>query len=386
MQIFVQRYVLAGLALLPAWVAFLLPDPARHDIFSAFGTTGTLALWSVLALGVIHAASRPQAPAVAPPDPPTLLRRRSLKELNDLPPTDVMRSDLAKLLALIGPDDTVPQPDHPCSGEEALARALDRTLQIWQVPTVHALGDTRLIELYVLAQLVQAPPDRAGALAQLFAHPAKVLDLRDRISALSARYDTFQRQRDAYQATLLAWTNQPPVLRPSALLTSLQGLEKPDIDLWHRVVLEHDPRDPAQREAALWCARQPQCDRATIAAYLSLLAADGHLEAAARQADTLWLKGVLSVIEAWNAGVYTRCELGLTPEDAVSQSAPILSHALDRLAELSGEPRWPEPQALFTEYRGRAPLPRDHWCLRSGAIVTAPNRAHFFEARQVEVA
>lgn len=389
MKYSVQRYLLSGVALVPAFAAYLLPDPARDDIFSVFGLTGTLILWSVLAVSVIHIASytgaRPDTVRrAAPVSPGGLLRPEMLRQSGlALPDLSDMRGHLGAVLAAA---ETELAPGTPESRERATAIALSRILDTWNVPTLHALAPDRLRELYLLDRLLRARPDEAGALAQLFERPDVVLDIRDQIAAIGQRRKAFETQRDAYQATLDAWINQPSVPRPSALLLSLQALDRPDIDLWHKVVLHHDPFDPAQREAALWCVRQLSCDRATVAAYFAFLSADGHLEAAARRGETLWLNAVLSVIGNWNAGRYTTREIGLDPTDSVVSAAPVLSAALDRLADITQTPRWPDPQGLFAEYAGRAPRPRDNWCLRSGTITHAPDPNHYFERRPTQAA
>ena len=367
-------------------MASMLPEPARDDVFSVFGLTGTLLLWAVLAVSVIHIAS--VEPARTPrrdtardegfdDPPPALLRPGALRRAaSDLPDH---KSMLAYLSAALDPADAGAVSGMPETADRATALALAQILANWEAPTVHALSPARLGELYLFERLIRARADEAGALAQFFQRPDLVLDIRDQIGAIAARRRAFDAQQGAFEATLAAWKTQARVPRPAALLMALQALDHPDSDLWHRVVLGHDPRDAAQREAALWCVRQPSCDRATVACYMAFLGADGHLEAAARRGDSLWLAGVLAVIEGWNAGRYADHDIGLVPSDAVTEAGPILAAALDNLSEITGAPRWPDPRGMFTDYAGRSPRPRPAWCLRTGRLTAAPDPADYFD-------
>ena len=67
--------------------------------------------------------------------------------------------------------------------DEALRLVVTRICRSWGRPRLIDLSPDELRELWLLLQLVTAPPDRAGALAQRFANPAVVLDIRDHLAA-----------------------------------------------------------------------------------------------------------------------------------------------------------------------------------------------------------
>lgn len=63
--------------------------------------------------------------------------------------------------------------------------------------------------------------------------------------------------------------------------------------------------------------------------------------------------------------------------------APRFSAALDRLARVTGTPRWPEPSGLFVEYRGREVMPRENWCVNRGRMLAPPDMLDYAEPREV---
>jgi len=67
--------------------------------------------------------------------------------------------------------------------DDALRLVVTRICRSWGRPRLNDLSPDELRELWQLLQLVTAPPDRAGALAQRFANPAVVLDIRDHLAA-----------------------------------------------------------------------------------------------------------------------------------------------------------------------------------------------------------
>lgn len=358
----VQRVFLTGLALGPAAALVAFPLPG-------VGLPAAIGLAAAGSICALFAAVKHRPAATRNTTP--LLRRQATKRM-PLPPLQDRRRAVADALFPPTPEAFDAPPGKP----EAIAAALSRVLAAWDSPPHDALSVEETTELYLLAELLKAPADRAGELAQLFQRPDIVLDMRDTVLRLARKRAIFDRQRAAFDATATAWQGghqtagqaEPPGIRE---------LAAPDPDLWHRVVAEHDRTDPEQRSAALWCVRQTTCDRATVALYLACLAADGGLQAAALRGDTAFLDSVLGVIQAWNAGDYQVQELALDPPDSVAHDGARFAQALAELAILTESGRWPEPCGAFTEYHGRAPRSRAHWCLRSGRLIQAPDPADY---------
>ncbi|WP_146584959.1 hypothetical protein [Puniceibacterium confluentis] len=376
------RILWSSLGLSPALASLLLPPEFAASLFSALGVPTTLAVFLGLALLVTHAARRAPATHGQPPLPEQglLLRSAHVRPPVDLPAPDDQRRHLIRRLSSHH-DRPAPGQDlsEPESEGNAISATLSRVIEIWNGTAPGSLTPEQVTELYLLEQVISGSADRAGALAQLFRKPDVVLEIRDRIGEIRRRRSAFEHQRSIYDATLRLWRNQSDKRCPAALLTALRALDAPDPDLWHRVILEHDATCPAQRAAALWCASQPSCDRASVASYLGALAADCQLDDAVLRGDNSWLDGVRSVIEAWNSGRYPQRNLALAPADAVLNAGPALSAMLDRLAEQTGTARWPDPRGVFAEYHGRMPRPRAAWSLEKGRLTAPPDLADYVD-------
>ena len=359
-----HRLLLSGLAIGPALAAVTLPLPLVGSglTLAIGGATGLYALLSSIRIdvdrhdGLLHPAAR--------------LPR-------DLPEQSELRGAVS---ALLSDPDRDQGSVFPLNRQGATAQVLQRLVESRYRQQIHALPKTELVELWLVGRILRGSPGEAGEFAQLFRDPAAMLALRDEVDRLALRRAIFDRDHAAFQASLAQWEKGlPQGATKGSLLLALQALKVPDIDLWHRIVLEHDPRDPQQRAAALWCLRQKQCDRATVAAFLASAAADGRLQAAARNGDEVYLNAVQDIIEHWNAGYYRGCELALDPVDAVAHDAGRMTAALDELATLTGTRRWPDPHGVFTEYTGRKPRLRSHWCLRRGRLTARPSISDYVE-------
>jgi hypothetical protein len=296
----------------------------------------------------------------------------------DLPAPATLRKELVGYLEAPQERGEAVIPHEPETAAQARRRVFGRILRTWNAETVHQLNDRQLQALWLLRELISATPCRAGELAQRFRRPDMVLAIRDQMRAIDARRQRFERQRDAFRATTMLW-EQLATEEGRALVDALRAMTAPDPDLWHKVIAEHDLADPAQARAALWCARQPDCERASVALYLSRIAEAGRITSALRHGETAWLDGLGGVIRDWNAGRYTGRRLGLAPADAASRAASALSSELDRLAEQTGRPRWPDPTGIFVAYHGASPRPRDNWDLRAGRMTAPPRIEHFIE-------
>lgn len=366
-----HRVFLAGLALGPAVAVVVAPSaPSLLPLTLALGGAGSAyALLSSLRTTTTEQAPRRTENALMRPDG---LRDPSL----DVPELAEMRTILKDALR---PEVRLPDVVAPPSVEAAVGAALGRVLHLWNDASLDSLTRDEVVELFLFRRLLMSPADVAGDLSQLFHRPDMVLGIRDEIAAVRKRRASHDRQQAAFDATWRLWQSASQSGARGGLLMALQRLEAADPDLWHKVVLEHDPHDPEQRAAALWCVRQRSCDQATVAAYLAFLAADGHLQAAARRGDTVWLDAVLDVVEAWNAGSYKSQVLSLSPPDMLMSDAAIFTTELEALSLVTGQPRWPVPQGIFREYSGRPPRNRDNWCLKTGRMSSPPNHPDYID-------
>ncbi|MCR8550850.1 hypothetical protein M4578_23745 [Salipiger sp. P9] len=380
-----QRVIWSGFALSPALTLLLLPDQVVNVALKQFGPSVILALAWVVAFGAAH-FSRHAIDSRAERAAPLLSLSALRHPPAEMPDPQDIRQSLRHILQSPPPVTSPYGAAEPETLDYALSRAVERILGSWGKRKLAELTREELQELWMLEQLVRATPDRAGALAQSFVNPDVVLEIRDRIAAIGQHRHAYEAQIGAFEATRRAWSDAAGGPPDRLLLTALQALDRPDPDLWHKVIVEHDPADPAQADAALWCARQPSCERASVAHFLAYAAADGRIEAAARRGDCLWLQGLQDVIEGWNARRYAGRSLGLTPPDAVATSAPALTAALDRLAEITCTPRLADPRGIFAEYRGRAARPRDHWCLATGRLQAPPQIADYVEPADIHAA
>ncbi|SMX39248.1 hypothetical protein [Maliponia aquimaris] len=356
------RFILAGLAVGPAAVATVLPaSGVLVPLGLVVGGAGSAwALFVSLRDGKQH--PRRRGPALLTP---ATLRRRP----RDLPPIGDQRRALAE--TLVAAVDLRTEPDAPPTRATAVARILARVLDSWQMADTADLPRDLTITLTLLERLLTADPGEAGRIAQMFRRPDLVLALRDEIDEVAQVRAAYDRAFAAFQATRVVQAADPA---PRDLVEAFLSMGVPDIDLWHRIVTEHDPDSPALRRAALWCVLQPQCDRATVAAYLARVTHEGQLTRAARRGDRAYLDRVARVIRNYNAGAYTRQELAFVPAAGAAQSQ---AEELDALADLTRTPRLPDPHCAVIALDGRKPRPRPAWDLANGRLVRPPMRADY---------
>lgn len=368
-----HRLLFSSLALIPALAALWAAITFESDRAANLLTVAC----SLVALG-----GAMTVPAEVPPD----TRPRGVSALRrvpgDLPPADQQRATVERALQA---DPHHAAPLAPLSRDQATALVLRRCVTAWGKSTLPDLTATQMATLYLMTRLLAATPGEAGRLAQYFRRADAVLGLRDEVDAMARARAEWDRNHRLYLATQWLWTRQRHEKRVPTLTETLQALGPTDIDLWHRVVLEHDPVDPAQRAAALWCLRQPACDRATIAAYLAQSALDGRLIGAARAGNTEYLDAIRSIIERWNAGQYRTAELALDPPEALIHAAPRVAQTMQRLSLLTGTP-WPEPKGAFIRYEGRPARMRRAWTLDSGKLKRDPLRDDYFDAPSERIA
>ncbi|QFS81405.1 hypothetical protein FIU97_00980 [Roseivivax sp. THAF40] len=378
-----QRLALTVLALMPGLVLLAIPAPVVAEAADALGITGLMGLSALISVIAVHVSgwrmsgvpSASRTPSPAPALGGLLLPRAHRTPPADFPPLDRQRAHVLQRLNLR----TRPQPKpygaaEPDRVDDALATVIGHVVELWQVERPEELTDPQIRELYMLDRLARSAPASAGRLAQNFRNPSLAIDIRDKIAALRTRRKDFEQHRDALEATrhLFSTGTAQGGLKDAATV--------PDPDLWHHVITQHDPTDLAQRDAALACVLQRDCNRATIALWFFDLVMDGTLEEAARAGDTAFLDKVREVIARWNAHRYMRDEIGLTPEDALADAAMAVARRLDRVAELAGTPRWDMPVAMFEQYDGPPPRPRPAWNIPEGCITTAPRDADYLPA------
>ncbi len=334
-----------GLGSAYALVASLRPQPVRVSRVSTGGTRAT-----------------------------TLLRTPLSKtERAKLPGQTDLSRHLMRVLA--SANDFQP-PGFPLDRDTAIARTLTGFMQGWKTQDLAKLTETQRAELFLINTLLRTDPGEAGRLAQLFARPDTMLDLRDEIDKIALRRASFDRDYNAFLATQNLWDN---TTGPRPLLDALTSMQADDIDLWHHVVVHHDLRDADQRAAALWCLQKPTCDRATLAAYFGRLTKDQFLRSSEAQADPAYLAAVVSLIKKWNNGYYKSHELALLPPDTVATLQPFFDIELAHLLEQTGT-IWPSPHCIFIEFVGRPPRARAHWNLRSGCLTDPPRQQDYFES------
>ncbi len=358
-------------------LTFLALGPA---LFAAFPVSGiAIAVGGLGSAYALVASLRPQPIRVSRISTggsraTTLLRAPlSKSERAKLPGQTELSRRLMRILT--SANDYQP-PGFPLDRDTAIARTLMGFMQGWKTQDIAKLTELQRAELHLINTLLRTTPGDAGRLAQLFARPDTMLDLRDEIDMIALRRAAFDRDYNAFLATQNIWdTNTGP--RP--LLNALTSMPAEDIDLWHHVVVHHDLRDPAQRAAALWCLQKPTCDRATLAAYFGRLTKDHFLRSPEAQADPAYLSAVQGLIQGWNNGFYKSHELALIAPDTVATLQPFFDIELNLLLEQTGA-IWPSPHCIFIEFDGRPPRPRDHWDLRTGQLSEPPRQQDYFES------
>ena len=345
----------ASLALTPALAMALLPDGAP---LATLDPALLLGLSWAVAIGALLGS---RSTSRANPGKLQLLAANSPVTLPDCPSPAEIRRQLTPLLLAAPPLADRGWAQEPETEAHALGRIIASTLATQGWRDLSDPGSADLRGLWLLVALLRAAPGKAGELAQAFRRPDAMLDLRDRLAAITSRRDAWDRQCAAFEATSRLWSSP----RPASLIDQLAALDRPDPDLWHKVIRDFDPARAEQRNAALWCGRQLTCHRASVALLLHRLAQEGVV------IDSCVLPRLDEILANWGAGRYSGRALGLDPADQVAGSAPDVARLLDRLAELTDSPRLPDPVGLFDVYDGRAPLPRPAWQL-DGGLCAAP--------------
>lgn len=368
MDLLSYRVFLAGLGLAPVIAAASAPAGV---VLAGAG--------SVVA-GVTSFRLRPGR---ATPDrvmlPLSLLRPAVLnRPPADLPGHPERRELLARALA------GAASIDHtgPTTRDAAIAQVLRRAMEGLPDHDLRRLPASEVLTLYLLDQVLRASPGEAGRLAQLFQIPGDILTLREEIDRIARRRSVFDRDRSAFLATDMLWQRQRSEAPPRSPAGSLSALGVPDIDLWHHVVCRADLADRDQRAAALWCLSQPDCDRATVAAFFARLVTEELLPAMADAADGPVLVAIRQVVEAWNGGTYRGAELAAQDRTALE---PRLSTSLDRVAAITGGRRWPDPHGIFAPCDGRSARPRPAWDLPACRLRRAPELPDYVETGYVRV-
>lgn len=272
----------------------------------------------------------------------------------------------------------VQPPGAPPSREAVIARALmGFMLGGWKTKDIAKLTKMQRSELYLICAVLQATPGEAGRIAQLFARPETMLELRDEIDSVDLRRAAFDRDYNAYLATQDLWENSARTGKP--LLAQIQSLGSPDVDLWHHIIMNHDMSNPDQRRTALWCLKQKDVDRATVAAYFGRITKARALHKALADGDVEFMIAIQGLIHAWNDSFYKQSLLALLPPYDVAMLKPTFELEIEYMQEHADRAGWVAPHCLFVEYEGRPPRNRDHWDLHIGHLTQPPRQGDYFE-------
>lgn len=199
-----------GLLILPHWLG--LPRPGDAALLAATATAALLATLAIRASRREPRAGTGRNPARRDParrDPakrnPALLTRTARRRcVRDTPAPATIRTDLSALLTGFAARRAAARPGTPDTSADALCRVLLRVLQTWRADGATALDDSQLRALWLLWQLIAAPPSLAGTLAQNFRRPDTVLAIRDQILEIDARHQTALRHDAPHDETRTA--------------------------------------------------------------------------------------------------------------------------------------------------------------------------------------
>ena len=170
-----RRILLTGLALGPL-LAFLLPFSTAGVVIVGFGS----------AIAFIATLRTRRIPDTKHPGP--LLRAGlRLQQREDLPD----QREMAKVLMHTLSSGREYQPDvFPTDRDTAIARTLHGFLQSWNIKDLSEMTELQRSELFLINTLLRSPPGEAGRIAQLFARPDTMLDLRDEIDIITQHRST----------------------------------------------------------------------------------------------------------------------------------------------------------------------------------------------------
>ncbi|SEK61697.1 hypothetical protein SAMN05444413_102358 [Roseivivax marinus] len=320
-----------------------------------------------------------------------LVRARARRSAaRHLPPEAARRTMVRDRLAALslgdpGPGDGPPGLRAPPGTDQTVGAIFSGILQRWGRSGPATLTAEESSDLALLERLLTAPTAEAGGLATLFAQPDAVLGLREKVTQATLRRAVFDAEIAAFDAARRAFERQASAL-PADLDAALAAHGAADVHLWHRIVAEHDPSDPAQARAAARSAGDPRAAPATVALYVSRAVREGPLATASLAGDDAALRRISVIFDSWAEAPERNACIGLSPPDAVATNGPEVAAGLDRAADLLGRPRLPVPQGLFTHYPEAPARPRPEWDLATGRMRLAPDPADYIDAASLTLA
>lgn len=363
-----NRILLTGLALGPALVATFPPSGIAMAVVGIGSVYALMASLRPRPIRIRQFTSRGKSAGIL------LQACLSNEQRRKLPSHSYILRELSQIMS-VGRE--FQPPGSPPCRDTVIALTLRGFMLGWKTEDLTKLSEQQRCELYLINTLLRSDPGEAGRIAQLFARPETMLDLRDEIEEISQRRAAFDRDYNAFVATQDLWANKTD--EKQSLIALVQGLRAPDMDLWHHVVVNHEMSDPDQRRAALWCLQQKDVNRSTVAAFFGRIANEQALRTALVQGDTEFLTSIQELIRTWNDSFYKLSELALDPALNVSTLKPLLDRELEYIQENVDAGEWIAPHCLFVEYEGRAPRNRDQWDLRNSCLTRSPCQLDYFE-------
>lgn len=362
------RIFLTGLALGPALVA-TLPLSAIAVTISGLGS-----VYALIASLRLHPVRFRKVTSNTKRTASLLQARLTDAQRKSLPNPAYITRELVRVLSV---GNELQPFGAPPDRDTTIARTLQGFMHGWNVKDVAKLSKSQSSELYLINTLLRSNPGEAGRIAQLFARPETMLDLRDEIDVIALRRAAFDQDYNAFVATRDLWSRLASA--PQSLNAQLQALGAPDIDLWHHIVMTHDMADKDQRSAALWCLQQQEVDRATVAGFFGRLTKEGTLRKALAEGDTDFLACIQGLIRAWNDSFYKHSCLSLRPAFNLITLKPLFDLELEHLRLQDGDTGWVAPHCLFVNYEGRAPRNRGLWDVKGNGLTQPPRQADYFE-------
>jgi hypothetical protein len=375
----VQRVLLAAMAVMPAIFVYLTL-PYTSSLTSAVWWDSALVVLAVLfSVLAIWLTTRELSSVALRDDGAFSLLRPDVRHQakRDLPDPEARRETVHRVL--LGPIATEQSSlwNTPPSFDDALRHAVKRILNAWEMAGVEMASDDDILELYLYCRVMQANAPEAGRLAQLFLKPDQILDMRDHLQAIGRAYHRFVTQASQFESVECLWENRHSF--EGGLIEHLEALKQPDADLLHHIVLTHEPRFKPQMEAADWCLKSANCDKATVAAYFVRVIEDQLLVRALRVGDIAAIQRMSDILHLWNDGFYTQSELRLDLKGMASVYERGLFEEFETAKRLFPGVDLAKPMRLFKDYKGRPPRCRRNWSLTRGRMTSPPREEDYFD-------
>ncbi|MBM1631942.1 hypothetical protein JQV27_03780 [Sulfitobacter mediterraneus] len=244
----------------------------------------------------------------------------------------------------------------------------------------------QLAERAAIYRLILSPKTDAENVVALFKDTNAARALRSRAEMHQRNVDAFEAQKRAYQDALSDWEhhgNNPRYHEEEDFVGLLRDAKTNDRDLWHVVACDVERGSKVDEDALFWILAQPDCDSATVAAFVNRYIAQGYVASRiareSKKNNTQFADTFAAVIERWNDGFYKTETLDFTDWD-FEACEPAFLKQREKVRHMIGREPWGIPKDLFKPYPGKSTQPTLYYRHGMGLMDLPPRSEDYFSS------